>query len=84
MSKKPMPPPWTKADAKQAEPQGWDVFEIWDNRIEYEIGMLERSKIFLTDEAARAFVAARGKAGDALALKALKIVFVSKCGTVPA
>ncbi len=70
---------WTKQDSTAARAQGWDVFEIWDGRVQYEIQKDDQSDIFKTDEAARAFVHTRNNSDrDALCHKAWSIVFKSK------
>jgi hypothetical protein len=71
---------WTKEDSAQSIAQGWNVFEIWDGRVEFEIQKDDPSNIFISDEAARSYVRIRAAAGDALALKATQIVFRSKVG----
>ncbi|WP_155837288.1 hypothetical protein [Herminiimonas sp. CN] len=57
------------------------MFEIWDARLTLEIQRDDASNIFLTDEAARAFVKERASATsfrDALCHKAWSLVFRSK------
>lgn len=68
---------WGEQDKAQAAAQGWGVFEVWDQRVLYEILRDDNSNIFLTDAAARAYVAARAAARvpDPLARRALQLVF---------
>lgn len=73
---------WTEDDQAEAALQGWGVFDIIDgvsHKLFFEIQLC--SARFEQDEHARLFVAARDKAGDPLAAKAIRIVFRSKAGT---
>lgn len=73
---------WTKEDIELAAAQGWELRPFWcltKKRIEQQIFKDDRSKIFLTDEVARQFVAQR-VAADKVAHKACRIVFNSKLG----
>ena len=73
---------WTKEDVELARPQGWELREFWctdKRRLEFQIFKDDKSKIFITDEAARLYVAGRASA-DALAQKALRLMFNSKLG----
>ena len=77
---------WTKQDSTAACAQGWDVFEIWDDRLLLEIQKDDVSNIFLTDEAAREFVKERASATshrDPLCHKAWALVFRSKVAPPP-
>ena len=72
-----MPEPWTNQDSTLARAQGWDVFDIWDSRLTFEIQKDDQSNTFLSDEAARAFVYANSQTNH-LCRKAWTIVFKSK------
>ncbi len=74
---------WDSYDITEAAKQGWILTTIWDlqkARLEAQVFRHEHSNIFTTDEAARAFVALRTKHTDALAIKASKLVFLSRLG----
>ncbi len=80
------PVEWNDQDSKLAQAQGWALYPVWDpgkRREEWVVFADTPSKIFLTEEAARAFVAERAKKGDALATKAIGISFRSKVGEFP-
>jgi hypothetical protein len=68
---------WTNQDSTAARSQGWDVFEIWDGRLEYEIQKNDKSNIFLSDEAARLHVKTFSNIND-LCRKAWALAFRSK------
>lgn len=76
---------WTESDQAQAKAQGWGVFEIWDERVLYEILRDDNSNIFRTDQDARDYVRDRATAAyrDALAWRAWRLVFDSKLGENP-
>ena len=74
---------WSSQDSTAARAQGWDVYEIWENGLQYEVQKNDDSTTFSTDEAARSFVrtrAADSPQRDALCHKAWVIVFKSKLG----
>jgi hypothetical protein len=74
---------WTPENRAAAVTQGWNVYDIWDERkerFEQEVQRDEKSNIFLNDEAARMYVYQRAHGGDALATKAAGLVFRSKVG----
>ncbi len=76
---------WTTEDIATALLQGWNVYDIWDerkSRSEFEIQRDVTSNIFLTDEDARLFVYDRAHKGDPLATKASRLVFKSKVGDI--
>lgn len=72
---------WSALDQQNAEAQGWGVFECIDEsslKIFFEVqGVGDR---FAHDGLARQFVMNQNKAGDELAIKALRAVFRSKAG----
>lgn len=72
---------WLERDQQDAEAQGWGVFECIDEKtrkIFFEImGVGDR---FAHDGLARQFVMNQNKAGDDLAIKALRVSFQSKIG----
>lgn len=73
---------WTEEDQACAHEQGWGVFEIYDGRrLFFEIQLF--GVLFDNDGFARRFVADREKACDALAIKAMRIVFRSKAAAPP-
>lgn len=82
---------WTDDDNIASLRQGWFLANIWDGkteRLEYEISAyLSNPSVFPTpfksDEQARAFVLAKVQAGDKLAQKAARVVFISKVKGVP-
>ncbi len=78
---------WTNKDNQAAIAQGWFLADIWDSgrrRMEYEISAVTGAHIsFKTDESARAFVLTRVQAGDKLAEKAARCVFISKVKGAP-
>ena len=74
-------PDWLPADQGQANLQGWGVFEclnMGSTKVFYEIQSF--GVRFENDNFARLFVAAQHKAGDVLAVRALRAVFRSKAG----
>jgi hypothetical protein len=72
---------WTKQDSELAEKAGWNVFEIWDDRLHLEIQKDDKSNIFLNDVIAREFVKERANRLSnrcPLSYKAWTLVFKSK------
>lgn len=78
---------WTNLDQQAAIRRGWGVYEIWDidkRRTDYEIQCSAEGVGFLpSDEAARALVLKLVQAGDPLAQKAARVVFISKVKGIP-
>lgn len=73
---------WTEDDQAEAMLQGWGVFEIIDGQSHKLFLEVQLHGVrFDQDEYARLFVAEREKAGDALAKKAVRVVFRSKAGS---
>ena len=67
---------WTASDSHQASQQGLGIFRC---NGEYQLQRDDDSEIFLTDDAAAAYVKGRAALGDELAQKALsKLV---SCGS---
>lgn len=74
---------WSEEEAAAAQKQGWMLAEVWDGRrLSVEIARDGASNIFLTDAAARTWVATRG-VGDLLCRRANLLVFESKIGWRP-
>lgn len=74
-------PDWSARDQEDAAAQGWGVFDCID-MITRKVFM-EMEAVggrFLNDNQAREFVAFQAKAGDKLALRAVRAVFRSKVG----
>lgn len=69
---------WTDADATAAAAQGWNLYEVWEGKIEWVVQKVDSSSLLSTDEAARIYVAHRAKNNDALAAKAIRIAFNSR------
>jgi hypothetical protein len=72
---------WTAAEQAMAAAQGWGVYECIDeksHKIFFE--MQSHGPRFVSDNEARAFIMNQNKAGDDLAIKAMRIVFRSKVG----
>jgi len=70
---------WSDHEGSESAAQGWGVYECVDEKttkVFFEIQTFGTR--FKHDEAARVHVAGMAKGGDALALKALRIVFRSK------
>lgn len=67
---------WTPDDSKKASAQGWGVFECGG---EHQLQRDEESSIFLTDDAAAAYVRSRAGLGDELAQKAIS--HLVSCGS---
>lgn len=65
---------WTKEDSAKARAQGWDLFEIWDGRIE----LMVQATTLTSDEAARLFVEHGAKNNDELCKKAALLAFRSR------
>ena len=76
---------WTDDDQAAAAIQGWGLFDIVDEKqptkVFYEVQ--ERGVRFEGDEFARIFVAHQAKNGDALAMKAVRLVFRTKSAIPP-
>lgn len=73
---------WSTENAHAAQLQGWNLFEIWDNRLELMIQKVDDLPIFKTDDDARRFVAAKAQAGDKLAKRAVELSVISRMGNV--
>lgn len=69
---------WTAEDSAKARVEGWDLYEVWDGRIEWVVQKFDGSSLQSSDEGARLYVAHRAKNNDALCRKALLIAFQSK------
>lgn len=73
---------WSARDQESAQQQGWGVFECIDmstRKIFFEVQA--HGERFAHDGLARSFVMDQNKAGEELAIKALRVVFRSKAGT---
>lgn len=73
---------WRPRDQEDALAQGWEIVECIDEKttkVFFEV-MYSIGSRFTTDNAARAFVMNQNKAGDELAIRALRLVFRSKAG----
>ena len=73
---------WTKQDSLTAGAQGWNVFDVWERHWMLEIQREDDLSPFPSDEAAREFVRGMAIKKDELCAKAVRLVFVSKCGVV--
>lgn len=73
---------WAQADQDAAFIQGWGLFEVIDmdkpRKVFYEVQ--EWGARFENASFARAFVLKQSNSGDALASKAIRLVFRSKAG----
>lgn len=73
---------WRAADQEQAAQQGWGVFTCIDEKtLKVFMEMQAHGPRFGSDNAARDFIMQQNKAGDELAIKAMRVVFRSKAGT---
>ena len=73
---------WSARDQEDARAQGWELVECIDEKtrkIFFEVMYCAGSR-FTADGAARAFVMNQNKAGDELAIRAMRVVFRSKVG----
>lgn len=76
---------WAATDQAAANLQGWGLYECIDEKAPRKVffEVMSHGKRFDKkdpDGAARAFVMAQNKAGDELAIKAIRAVFRSKAG----
>lgn len=72
---------WRPRDQEDARAQGWELVECIDEKslkIFFEVMYVDAR--FASDNLARAFVMEQNKAGDELAIRALRLVFRSKAG----
>lgn len=70
---------WTKVDEAAALDQGWNLYDCYDDgKFTKIIQRNDQSKLLETDEKARLFVKMMADKNDALALKAVRIVFQSR------
>lgn len=84
--KEPLPPDdnWTARDAEDAALQGWELWECIDEKtLKIFFEVFSFGSRFEKDALARAFVMERNKAGDELAIKALRAVFRTKAAPTP-
>ena len=85
---------WDIKDTDAAQQQGWNVFLYWEgtkpngrrtglviqrDRDDFPESGDVQEHTFPSDEAARDFVVMAAKAGDKLAQRAVKAVFLSQC-----
>ena len=68
---------WTEADIATAALQGWAMFEYIE-RGKFIWAIEEWGVRFINSEFARRFVAERAHVGDALAMKAVRLIYRSK------
>ncbi len=71
---------WTPANSTAAAAQGWQLIEVWEQRLMHEVMRHDSSNIFTTDEAARVYVRERARKGDPLAALAMRLIFLGKVG----
>lgn len=75
---------WSERDQEAAVAEGWGVFTCIDEKThKVFLEMQAEGDRFDTDNKAREYIAFKSKAGDALALRAIRAVFRSKAGATP-